>query len=64
LNACVSKGRLCPVYQKLGLVDRLITTSEGEEKTNIEENIKKIIADLKSGRLQKTEDYSEHHYEI
>jgi exodeoxyribonuclease V alpha subunit len=56
--------RKFPVYQKLGLVDRLITTSEGEEKTNIEENIKKIIADLKSGRLQKTEDYSEHHYEI
>lgn len=56
--------RKFPVYQKLGLVDRLITTSEGEEKTNIEENIKKIIVDLKSDRLQKTEDYSKHHYEI
>ena len=56
--------RKFPIYQKLGLVDRLVTTSESEDMTNVEENIKQIIADLKAGKLQKTEGYSAHHYEI
>lgn len=56
--------RKFPVYRKLGLTDILITTSESEEKTNIEDNVKKIVADIKSGQLRKTEGYSSHHYEI
>jgi exodeoxyribonuclease V alpha subunit len=56
--------RELPNYQKLRLMDNLITTSESEDTTNIEENIKSIIEDLRSGKLKKTEDYSQHHYEI
>jgi len=52
------------IYEKLGIIDKLITTTEGE-KTLKEESIKNIINDLKSGNLKITENsYSKHHYEI
>ena len=51
-------------YKKLGIADIMITTTESQEKTDVEENVKKIIDDLKSGRLRQTEGYSYHHYEI
>ena len=49
---------------QLGIADILITTSESEEITDVEENVKKIIEDIKSDRLRKTEGFSYHHYEI
>jgi exodeoxyribonuclease V alpha subunit len=53
------------VYKKLGLVDKLITTSESEEKSDIEGNVKKIVEDIKSKRVKRTEgSYSLHHYYI
>jgi hypothetical protein len=49
----------------LGLADKLITTSESEEKSDIEGNVKKIIEDIKSKRVKRTEgSYSLHHYYI
>jgi hypothetical protein len=53
------------IYKKLGISDKLITTSESEEKSNPEENIKKIIDDIKAKRIKTTEGgYSLHHYYI
>ncbi len=52
------------IYKNLGIADILITTSESEEVTNVEKNIKKIINDILSDNLQKTEGFSYHHYEI
>jgi len=53
------------IYKKLGLEDRLITTSEAKKGSNIQRNIKKLIEDIKHGRLKCTEgSYSNHHYEI
>lgn len=52
------------IYKNLGLADVLITTSESEEITDVEENIKKMIEDIVSNKLQKTEGFSYHHYEI
>ncbi|MGF3573643.1 MAG: ATP-dependent DNA helicase [Candidatus Bathyarchaeia archaeon] len=49
---------------QLGIADILITTSESEEITDVEENIKKMIEDIISDKLQKTEGFSYHHYEI
>jgi len=52
------------IYEKLGIIDKLITTTEGE-KTLKEESIKNIVDDLKLGNLKITENsYSKHHYEI
>jgi hypothetical protein len=53
------------IYKKLGLLDRLITTTEAKTHTDIYENVKKIIDDLKSRTLKETPgEYSRHHYEI
>jgi len=53
------------IYKKLGISDILITTSESEEPSNIEENIKQIIEDIKSGNIRETEGgYSQHHYYV
>lgn len=53
------------IYKKLGLADVLITTSESEEKSNVELNIKNIVSDVKNKNLRKTEGgYSKHHYYI
>jgi exodeoxyribonuclease V alpha subunit len=53
------------IYKKLGIADKLITTSESEEKSDIEGNVKKIIYDIKSKQIRTTEgDYSQHHYYI
>ncbi len=53
------------IYEKLGVTDFLITTSEGKELGDIETQIQNIIGDLKSGNLKITEgSYSKHHYEI
>jgi len=49
---------------QLGIADILITTSESEETTDVEENVEKIIEDIKSDKLLKTEGFSYHHYEI
>ena len=52
------------IYEELGIIDKLITTSEGEKMLK-EESIKDIINDLKSRNLKTTENsYSKHHYEI
>lgn len=56
--------RKLPIYKNLNLMDALITTSESEEKTNAEHNVRKIVDDIKSGRLHRTESPSSHHYEI
>jgi len=56
--------RKLETYKKLGLLDILVTTSESEESSNIEENVKKIIDDILSNKLRQTEGYSYHHYEI
>jgi len=52
------------IYKNLGIAGILITTSESEEITDVEENIKKMINDIMSGNLQKTEGFSYHHYEL
>jgi hypothetical protein len=52
------------IYKRLGIADILITTTESGEISNVEENIKKIIEDIKLNRLRKTEGFSYHHYEI
>jgi exodeoxyribonuclease V alpha subunit len=53
------------VYKKLGISDKLITTSESEEKSDVEGNVKKIINDIKSKCIKTTEGgYSQHHYYI
>jgi exodeoxyribonuclease V alpha subunit len=52
------------IYKRLGIADVLITTTESGEISNVEENIKKIIEDIKLNRLRKTEGFSYHHYEI
>jgi exodeoxyribonuclease V alpha subunit len=49
---------------QLGIADNLITTSESEETTNIEENIRKLIEDVMANKLKKTVGFSYHHYEI
>jgi len=51
-------------YKKLGIADVMITTTESEEKSDVEKNIKRIIDDIKSNKLRQTEGYSYHHYEI
>ena len=53
-------------YRKqINVADRLITTSEDQKVTDTERAIRKIISDLKSKRLAKTErTYSYHHYYI
>jgi len=52
------------IYEELGIIDKLITTTEGEKMLK-EESIKDIINDLKSRNLKTTENsYSKHHYEI
>ncbi|MHA1834280.1 MAG: AAA family ATPase, partial [Candidatus Baldrarchaeia archaeon] len=53
------------IYKKLGIADNLITTSESEEGTIIEENIKRIINDIASNSLNRTEgSFSYYHYYI
>ncbi|MDK2876625.1 MAG: hypothetical protein PWQ22_1035 [Archaeoglobaceae archaeon] len=53
------------IYKKLGLEDRLITTSEAKVISDPSQNIKKIVEDIKAGKLKYTEgSYSIHHYEI
>jgi exodeoxyribonuclease V alpha subunit len=53
------------IYKKLGIAENLITTSESEEKSNIEMNIRKIIDDIKSRKISITVGgYSQHHYFI
>ncbi len=57
--------RKLEIYKKIGISGTLITTSESEEKANVEQNIKKILDDIKSMKLRKTEGgYSAHHYYI
>ena|GEM_PF-1000912 len=53
------------IYEKLGLLGHVITTSEPKEgNINIEYIIKKIIDDIKSGKLMETKTGfpSKHHY--
>lgn len=53
------------IYKELGLGDRLITTSEAKVKSDPSQNVKKIVEDIKAGKLKYTEgSYSIHHYEI
>ena len=56
--------RKLPIYKDLGLMDNLVTTSESEEKTDIDENIRCVIDNMKREQLRKTQGYSHHHYEI
>ena len=53
------------VYERLGVIDQVITTSEPKEgNINVEETIKKIIDDMKRGKLAETKSQSpsKHHY--
>jgi exodeoxyribonuclease V alpha subunit len=53
------------IYKKLGISDKLITTSESEEISDVEGNVKKIINDIKAKHIKTTEgSYSQHHYYI
>ena len=52
------------IYQKIGIADVLITTSEGEEKSDVEQNVKTIINDIRTDKLKRTEGYSYHQCEI
>lgn len=53
------------IYRKIGIIETLITTSESEEKSNVEQNVKKILNDINSMNLRETEGgYSAHHYFI
>jgi len=52
------------IYKKIGIADVLITTSEGEEKSDAEQSVKEIVTDIKADKLKRTESYSYHHYEI
>jgi len=52
------------VYEKLGLLDMLITTSKAKETTDIESAIKKIIDDIRNNRMKTTPHPSRHHYYI
>jgi len=57
--------RKFPIYKKLGIADRLVTTSETEESSDIENNIRTIVEDMRSHDLRRTEGgYSLHHYLI
>lgn len=57
--------RKLKTYEKIGIIDRLITTSENEERTDVDENIKNIVKDLKTKKLKNTKGaYSSHHYYI
>ncbi|MEN3016350.1 MAG: AAA family ATPase [Candidatus Methanosuratincola petrocarbonis] len=59
-------GKKFETYKnQLGIADILITTSESEEITDVEGNIKKMIEDILSDKLKKTGEFpSYHHYEI
>jgi hypothetical protein len=35
-----------PIYEKLGIIDTLITTTESEQKTGMEESVREIINDM------------------
>lgn len=51
--------------EKLQISEILVTTSESEEVSDIERNIKQIIEDMKANSLKQTEGgYSDHHYFI
>jgi len=53
------------VYRKLGLLDRLITTSEPEDgQIDVEGAIRRIITDIKENKLKEIgSDFpSKHHY--
>lgn len=54
------------IYRNLGLEDQLITTTESEEVSSIENAVQQIIEDLKKGKPRTTEDGypSKHHYEL
>jgi predicted nuclease of restriction endonuclease-like RecB superfamily len=53
------------VYIKLCYGDNLITTSEKEDSSNVNDTIKQIIEDIKCNRLRKSiGSYSNHHYEL
>jgi predicted nuclease of restriction endonuclease-like RecB superfamily len=52
-------------YKKIGVFEDLITTSEDENTTNVENSIKKIVQDLNNGNLKLKEgEPSRHHYYI
>jgi len=53
------------VYKKLGLADKLITTTESSNSPNFENNLAEIINDIKKNKLKQTlSNYSEHHYNL
>ena len=53
------------IYEELKVDDKLITLTEAETESNIEQNLKNIIEDIKYGKLKVTEGgYSKHHYEV
>ncbi len=54
------------IYRNLGLEDKLITTTESERVSSIENAVQQIIEDLKKRRPRTTEDGypSKHHYEL
>ena len=50
-------------FEKIGIMDVLITTSETDECINIDEKIRKIIEDINSGQVPRTIGAcSQHHY--
>jgi len=53
------------IYEKMNILDSVITTSEDENTSDIQASIKRIIDDIKENNLAKTPaSYSPHHYFI
>lgn len=52
-------------YEKLGSTDNLITTSESDDASSLENNVIQIRSDIKENRIRTTEGgYSRHHFTI
>ena len=52
-------------YKEMGLLDSLVTTTEGKESVNQDDAIMKIIEDMKNNSLTESVGaHSEHHYSI
>ncbi len=52
-------------YEKVGIGDNLITTTESDQASDTEQNIFQIVSDIKANSLKVTPgSHSKHHYVI
>lgn len=53
------------IYERIGIGDNLITTSESDQASDIEQNLFQVVSDIKAKVLKVTSgSYSKHHYVI